>query len=180
MKESLYNRLDESSGCSVSIDHLSHDVHEGNHFYVENYVELDSGDSLYVKLVTPDTSKRMHFSWEIDSSGILTTTLDEDATGGMTGGSAVSILNNDRNSSNTSEVVLTSGVTAPTGYTTRVANQKMGGDGYRRTYVGGSSGSAGEMILKNDTTYCRTFTSGSDGNILFFRASWGEETPENA
>lgn len=173
------------SGNAVSIDDTSNslttittphaEIHNGNHFYMEGYTTLDSGEHLYVKLETPDTTKWAHFKWEIFSTGVLLTTFDEGATGGMTGGSSVTPLNNDRNSSTTSGLTLTSGVAIATSYDTRISNQRFGVTSNPAKATGGGSERDTEIILKQNTVYLRTFTSASAANIINFRASWYEK-----
>jgi len=45
-----------------------------------------------------------------------------------------------------------------------------------KTTVGGGNGREDELILKQNTTYVRTFVSGSAANIIQFKASWYEHT----
>jgi hypothetical protein len=172
-------RLDASTHSLPILEYEHSEIHKGDHYYIEGYAELDNTDTLFIKLVTPNTTKWAHFKWEITSTGVLATTLDEAATGGMTGGSGVTPLNNNRNSANTSGIVITSGVTTCTGYTTRVSNQKFGVASNPARATGGADVTANEIILKQNTVYCRSFTSGSDSNIVNFRASWYEHTNRN-
>ena len=90
-------RMDASTNSLQVIDYAHHEVHSGSHYYVEGYTTLGVGGTLFVKLTTPDSTEWPHFIWEINASGILTTTLDEDATGGMAGGSRAIIHANNRN-----------------------------------------------------------------------------------
>lgn len=166
-------RIDASTNSLQVVDYAHHEVHGGNHYYIEGYTTLGVSGTLYVKLVTPDTTKWPHFQWEIGSSGILTTTLVEDPTGGMTGGSGVTIFNNNRNSDNTSGLTITSGVTAPTGGT--IISQSYFGS----KAAGGTHDRDDEIILKQNATYCRTFLSGTASNIINFKASWYEHTDKN-
>ncbi len=171
--------VDSSTETLQLIDYAHHEIHSGDHYYIEGFVELDNTDTFNVKLVTPDNTKWAHFTWEITSTGVLTTTFDEDATGGMTGGSNVTPVNNNRNSGNTSGMTITSGVTACTGYTTRISNQKFGASSTPSKATGGDSSRENEIILKQDTVYCRSFTSGSNGNIVNFKANWYEHVNKN-
>ncbi|MCK5017429.1 MAG: hypothetical protein KAS32_10215, partial [Candidatus Peribacteraceae bacterium] len=168
--------IDDWTNAQIGIDFPHHEVHEENHYYIEGWVELDTDDTLFVKLVTPDTVVWSHFKWDIGGTGITITTFDEVATGGMTGGSGVTPLNNDRNSSNTSGMVLTSGVTNADSYTTRIGNTKFGTATSPQRAIGGSSGREDEIILKQNTTYLRTFISESDNNYVSFKAFWYEHT----
>ena len=161
----------------IVIDVAHHEIHEGNHFYIQGYLELDDTDTHYIKLVTPDTLEWSHFIFDIRSTGICTTYLDEGASGGMAGGSGVTPINNNRNSSNTSSLVITSGVTVATGYDLRLESDKWGANGFKEN-IGGGSARTDEFIFKQNTTYLRTFVSGADSNIIQFKASWYEHTSE--
>ncbi len=108
----------------------------------------------------------------------MTTELYEGASGGMTGGSAVTPLNSDRNSANTSGIVITKGVTAPTTTGTTISSKQMGATGWKNT-SGGSDNLGAEIVMKQNTIYCRKFLSGSDGNVVSFRAVWGEHVNKN-
>ena len=172
-------RIDTTTHAIEVISYAHHEVHSGNHFYMGGYVELNSAGVLRVKMVTPNTTKWSHLLFSIKSSGICTTTFDEGASGGMTGGSGVTPLNNNRNSGTASGMVFTSGVTAADSYVTRIENDKWGVDSNKQM-TGGGGARGDELILKQGTTYLRTFTSGSDNNIIQFRASWYEHTAKTA
>ncbi len=170
--------IDSVTNALDTIDYSQHEIHSGSHYYIQGYIELDDTETFYVKMVTQNTTKWSHFIFNIKSTGICTTYFDEDATGGMTGGSGVTPINNNRNSDNVSGVVFTSGVTACTGYAKRLESDKWGDTGFKQS-IGGSGGREDELILKQNTVYCRSFVSGSDGNIIQFRASWYEHANKN-
>lgn len=165
--------VDSVTGALETVDYAHHEIHSGSHYYISGYIELSDTDTHYVKLVTPNTTTWSHFMFDIKSSGICVSTFDEGASGGMTGGAAVVPINNNRNSANTSGVVITSGVTVATTYVTRLENDKWGASGFKET-IGGGSSRDDELILKQNTTYLRSFTSGADNNIIQFKASWYE------
>jgi len=170
--------IDFSTEALEVIDYSHHEIHSGNHYYVQGFLELDDLDEFYIKLVTPDSATWSHFIFDIKSTGICTTYLDEAATGGMTGGANVLPINNNRNSSNVSGMVMTSGVTAPTGYAKRLEADKWGANGFKES-IGGGSGRDDELLLKQNTVYCRTLISGADSNIIQFKASWYEHVNKN-
>ena len=170
-------RIDGYTEDIICITQSHHEVHAGSHFYLEGYTTLGDGDSLYVKLETGNTTKWSHFVWSIGSSGITTTNLKEAPTSGMSGGSSITILNSNRNSDITSNNIVTSGVTAPTGGAI-ISQSSWGATGFKSS-VGGGQDRGSEIILKQGTTYCRTFTSGAAENIISFRASWYESAEKN-
>lgn len=57
---------------------------------------------------------------------------------------------------------------------TRISNKKVGGTGFKEN-IGGMANQADEIILKENTTYQRIFISGSDDNVISFRAMWVED-----
>ncbi len=167
--------LDSSTSVFETINYVHHEIHEGDHYYIEGHVTLANLGVLRVKLVTPNTPKWIHLIWAISSSGILETTLEEGPTGGMAGGSAITPLNNNRNSSKTSGITVTSGVGAAGVAGTVISKAKWGSIGFK-SQIGGGASRDDELILKQNTTYLRTFTSGADDNIIQFKASWYEHT----
>ena len=169
----IMGATDTTTHSIVCIDIVHKEIHEGHHFYIEGFVTLQDTDTLYVKLVTPDNTAWAHFTWNIESNGVIETYFYEDATGGMTGGVNVTPLNNNRNSLNTSGLVITRGVTYPTDNGTMISAKKVGAVGFKEV-VGGAADRTNELVLKQNTTYFREFISGSDGNIIAFRASWYE------
>lgn len=235
-------RIDPVSFAIETIDYTHHKIHAGDHFYMVGHTELASAATLFVKLVTPNLGRWGHFIWDINSSGILATTFDEDATGGMADGLRETIHANNRNTDcwtgshiggsgeatiltdstkswaknelvgyqvfnstdsssgiitandattvtvsalaggtdndwdtgdkyeiNKSRFVITKGVSTCTSYTQRIDNVKFGS-----RQSGGVSGRIDELILKRNTVYCRSFTSGSANNLLHFKANWYE------
>jgi len=167
--------IDSVSRAITVIDMTHHEMHEGDHYYMEGFVTLANGGTFYAKLVTPDSAKWTHLIWDIVSSGILETNFYEGASGGMTGGDVVVPLNSNRNSTNTSGLVITSGVTVATDKGLKVSSKKVGGTGFK-TVSGGTAERSDELILKQNTTYFREFISGSDDNVISFRATWYEHT----
>ena len=240
-------RIDASTNSLQTIDYAHHEVHAGSHYYIEGYTTLGVGGTLFVKLTTPDSNEWTHFLWDIGSNGILTTTLDEDATGGMAGGSRGIIHANNRNVGcwtgshtgaddqatvmtdstqtwtpdaligyqifnstdlssgiitdndvntvtvaalaggtgndfdtsdnyeiNNSQVVVQSGVTTATSYGQRVSNISFGSKA-----SGGLHRRAEELILKPNTVYLRSFTSGTASAIVNFKATWYGHTDKH-
>ena len=233
-------RMDASTNTLQTIDYPHHEIHSGSHFYIEGHATLGLGGTLFVKLVTADLPRWGHFIWEINSSGILTTTFDEDATGGMGGGTRQTVHANNRNVDcwtgmhtgangaailtdatkawvvdelvgfqvfnstdgssavittnaattvtgalaggagnvwdtndtyeiNRSRMTITSPVAVNTGYTQRISNTSFGSK-----QAGGGVSRVDEIVLKQNTVYCRAFTSSVASNVIGFKALWYE------
>jgi len=94
---------DNSANAIKVIEYEHHEIHSGSHYYIEGHTTLDDGDpvpatgTLYAKIVTPNSGKWAHFTWQISSNGILESSLWELPTGGMTGGKRATIHANNRN-----------------------------------------------------------------------------------
>jgi len=90
-------RIDASTNSLQVIDYAHHEVHAGSHYYLEGHTTLAADANMFVSVVTPDTAKWSHFTWEITSSGILYSDLYEGPSGGMAGGARAVIHANNRN-----------------------------------------------------------------------------------
>ena len=167
--------VDTATRALEVIDYSHHEIHAGNHYYIQGYFVLGVDTTNCVKLVTPNTAKWSHFIFKINSTGVTETHFDEDATGGLTGGVGVIPINNNRNSPSASDLVITSGVVCPTGYTTRLENNFCNGDGVRVS-IGSDSTRDDELILKQNTVYAQTIISRAAANIIQFKMSWYEYT----
>lgn len=109
------------------------------------------------------------------SSGIITANTATTVSTTLAGSTAG---NNDFDTSdvyeiNNSQVVITSGVTVATSLGLELSDVNVGGTGFKAD-VGGEAKRTDEIILKQNTTYLRRFLSGSDANIISFKASWYE------
>ena len=170
---------DGISNAIRTIDYSHHEIHDGSHFYIKGFTTLgnDPGvdDILRVTLTTPDTGSWAHFVWSIRSTGILEISLEEAPSGGMANGSPVTPLNNNRNSTKTSGIVISSGTDVATNPGTELDKDKWGVAGFKDD-AGGGAARTDELILKQNTIYLRTFTSSTAANIVQFKASWYEHT----
>ena len=171
--ESLNLAQDKVTQALNTIDYAHHEIHSGDHYYMEGHTSLNIDGTYKVALVTPDTTKWVHLTWAISSNGVLTIEFYEGAEG-ISNGTEKTPLNNNRNSSNTSGVTLTAGVAA-TGDGTLISQAKWGGDTFKSSF-GGSAARIDELILKQNTIYLRKFTSHTDNNIISFKATWYEHT----
>ena len=169
--------IDTNTRAQIGIDYAHHEIHDGGHYHVQGYLELSSGQQWRASFKTPSGAEQLHFLYDIKSTGICTSYFDEAASGGMSGGVSVTPLNNNRNFADASVVMFSGNVGPASGYTMRLENDKWGADGFKEN-IGGGAGRDDELVLKEDTTYMRTFISGADDNIIQFKASWYEHTPK--
>ena len=169
MWQCISSNRDATTNAGTIIDYAHHEVHSGSHYYIEGFTTLGNGAALYVGLWTPDSTKWAHFTWEIKSSGILTTKLWEDAQV-STGGVSVSPINNNRNSIKSSLLSINSAVTV------LVSGNVISQASWGSRTGGGAYSREDEIILKQDTVYLRGFISGALSNIVSFKVVWYEHT----
>jgi len=138
-------------------------INEGDHYYMEGFATLALNANMYVKLSTPDTTHWSHFTWDIGSSLGLETYLYRGATGGMTGGTTVTALNSNHNYSNSSDIAIMSGTSAPTTNGITVSQAAWGA-----RQAGGDQSRASKLVFAQNTVYCRRFISKANDNVVSF------------
>lgn len=132
-----------------------HEIHEGESYYHSSFVDLAGTASRQFILVTPDTAARMHFVYEVSFENESTVTITEGVSTDADG-TAITELNRDRNSANTTTAVLTHTPTNPTGGTS--IEDGSAGSGQK---VGGLKRDEDEKILKQNTKYLINITNNS-------------------
>lgn len=107
------------------------------------------------------------------SSAIITDNDATSVTGVLTGGTGNAWDVADVYEINNSQMIITGGVTVATDLGLMISDIEVGGAAFKAD-IGGESKRSDEIILKRNTTYLREFISGSDANIISFKASWYE------
>lgn len=169
--------IDGASGGIISISPDHAEIHEGNHYYVCGFATVADGDSLLFSVSVPDTSREANMTFNIEGTSQTEIYIIEGVT--ITGGTAVTPINNDRNSGNTSMTTVKSGATiTATGDTLFTRSSGLAGV----TPTGGKGGIATrdkEIILKNNAVTVFNIVSRDDGNIISYCGDWYEHIPEN-
>lgn len=166
-----YEKFDKSK--SVSILQSAHrKIHDGFHFFISGFTTLNADGTLIFSATTPNTTKWAHTIWFIQSTTTLTVEVYEEAT--VTGGSSVTALNSNRNSTNTSNLTILKDPTISVAGT-KIASTKFGTAGTNKVpAIGGNFERENEIILKQNTTYVWKITSNADSNIIDYIAEWYE------
>lgn len=155
-------------------------IHDGKAFtYVGNTGSLTAGTGTYsVSIHTPieSSGKKIHFRPVKFSATANTMLLTITEASTITGGSAVTPINRNRNSSIVSESVVKAGVTVSVAGTT-VYQEAVGGGSNPSNNKGGSGGANQELVFKPDTEYTVKIdnigaTTASTG---YFELFWYEE-----
>ena len=168
-----------TGGLRVSIhaNNRSKNCYTGMHTGADNQatVMTDSTAAFTVDALIGSTI----FNTTDQSSAIIT---DNDATtvtvAALLGGTGNDWDTDDKYEINNVQAVLTSGVTAATTYDQRIESESWGSDD-KKLLIGGGGARGDELILRPNTTYLRTITSGDDANLIRFRAAWYEHTPKD-
>lgn len=168
---------DGSANAQVTVDYPHHEIHDGNHYFVENYATLDSGSTLVFGFTTPSAPKECHMLWEIESNITCTFEIGEDAT--LVSGSASTPFNSNRNSNKISSAsIVVNPTVSASGNLISAAKWGSATQG-GQNLAGGGVGRIHEIILKSNSTYMFRITSGEDGNVISYVGLWYEHTPKN-
>ena len=150
-----------------------HEIHSGSHFFVAGYDTFAADGDIDFQVTTPNTAKWAHMLFEIYSTGATVFTIFEGATVGA--GSAVTPINSNRNSSNTSTLTIqTDGSITAAG--NEIYSQAFGFVDTPSKTGGGGDRATHEIILKQNTTYRFFIESNSADNIISYAGFWYEHT----
>jgi len=170
--------IDRATETLQIITYEHHEIHAGSHFYICSFETLDDGDSADFAVTTPNTAKWAHMTFQVEGTSQTEFYIYEGSA--VTGGTATTPLNNDRNSANTSDLTIAKNPTVNT-LGTMIYSQSKG-------LVGATPSKADsegvvtrerEIILKQNTTYIFRITSRQDDNIVSYCGEWYEHTNKN-
>jgi hypothetical protein len=176
----VYDRYtqDASTESLINIDHIHHEVHEGNFYRSGFSYVLGNGEVATLAFTTPDSTTWAHMTWSLTTTADGTFTVLEDLES-YSGGASVTPLNQNRNSGNTSDMTLERGMTGdnlitPTGGTT-ILNAVL--PTARGSTVARDTGE--EFILKQNSIYLFRYTNGTTENGVRFVMTWYEHADLN-
>jgi len=172
--------VDAATEVLNGIDYAHHEIHSGSHYYAYKEATLASTEKLTISVQTPNTTKWGHLLWKLSTSDTAVFDVLEAVTS-ISGGTAFTVLNNDRNSSNTSGMTVKTAsdegadtAIAPTGGTEIYAEGLKGGN-----KVGAASRGDSEIILKQNSLYLFRITSAANSNVCSAVLEWYEHTNKN-
>ena len=167
---------DDSTNTIKTITYEHHEIHEGDHYFVEDYTTLDENEYIDFCVTTPDTAEWTHMLFNINGQSLVNVNVYEGTTVSAAG-TPVSAINSNRNSDNTTSLTIASDCgfsdigTKILGYSSGVA-----GANPRKGQTPGLLGRSNEIVLKQNTTYIFRITSGADNNIISYHGNWYEHT----
>lgn len=169
--------MDGSTNSLQVVTYEHHEIHEGNHYEVRINKDVPNGGTYNLAFTTPNTTKWIHMIFGVDVELQADIILYENITS-FTGGTAVTPINNNRNSVNTSGITdMEFDTTATVGSPTTLAHLVLGSG----RVVGGMARGAEEFVLKQNTTYYLLITNQATGaaNETNITLNWYEHTDKN-
>ena len=175
-------RVDGSTETIQVIDYEHHEIHGGSHYFLSGVNDLSINEVYDVQFTTPDTTKEIHFTFSLETEAETAWYIYEGVTVNVAG-TAMTPLNNDRNSTNTSvatvaEILNTSVSNANADTVVSGATLLESGISGAKSQSLGSETRDKELILKRNTVYCLRAIANAAGYIDFYM-SWYEHTPKN-
>jgi hypothetical protein len=169
---------DPMTGASKGIT-LEHDkIHDGKHFYVCGFTVSATGTTTIFGVTTPNSNTQSHMTFEVE--GTSRTEFRVYETAQFTTGSAVTIQNNNRNSTRTSSLAIVSSPIVNTAGTVIFAQSKgLEGTNPVAASSEGVTRRENEIILKTNTAYTFEITSRDDDNVISYCGEWYEIVPKN-
>ena len=167
--------VDGITDAIVTITYEHHEIHGGSFFYVKGFdADMDDGDTIDFQITTPNTRKWTHMDFEVISTRQLELHIYEEAT--FAGdGDAITPLNKNRNSSNTSGMTVQSNGTV-SAIGTDIYPHIQGDATNPSRYIGGLVDRDHEIILKQNTSYRFVLESNIDNNVVTYEGLWYEHT----
>lgn len=157
------------------IDYEHHEIHSGSHYYICNFEVLDDAASIDLAITTPNTTKWTHMTFDISGTSQTEFRIYETAT--VTGGTAGTPLNNNRNSANISVVTVVKNPTVTVlGNLIFAQSSGLAAATPNKAENSGVVSRNREIILKQNTTYIFRITSRQDDNIISYCGEWYEHT----
>ena len=171
-------QLDDATHVTTTIEYEHHEIHGGSHFFICGEVTLGDGGTKDFQITTPNSAKWLHMTFQYESTQEILLQIYEDANVDADG-TDVTAYNNNRNSTNTTEVSLLQydGTVNTAG--TAIFSSRSGVAGNVNKARQGFGERSREIILKQNTTYRFLFTSGGADNNFSYCGEWYEHTDKN-
>jgi hypothetical protein len=95
-------RIDASTNSLQTVEYEHHEIHSGSHYFVQSYADLAINHVLQFTWQMPDTTTWTHWKWSIYVENETLWQVYEGGTINNALANAITPLNNNRNSANTS------------------------------------------------------------------------------
>jgi len=145
---------DTYTGFFIGMNEEHHEIHEGCYYRFGFQKDVGNAGTAIVGFTTPDTTNWFHFRPSVDSEAEVRIQIYENVTS-LTGGSAVTPRNADRNSAKTSSLVVVSDPVVNSTGAVMLTNIVIGSG----KASGGFVSAENEWILKQNTMYALVVTN---------------------
>ena len=175
-------RIDYPTHVLMGIDYVHHEIHVGSNYEIVNYVDLAINNVFDIRITTPNTTKWAHFFYNFETKSETLWYLYRNAVI-STAGTAVTPINSNHNSSNTSALVFNTIANAT--LVLADADTDVSGASTIWTGISGDGKEGGEkdheheIILKQNTIYDIRFIATAAGYVNY-HLNWYEHTDKSA
>ncbi len=168
--KNAYAKVDAAISALRMIDAAHAEVHEGEAFMVSGSAAAAAEATYEVRFQTPNSMKECHMMFKASSSLEMRVQIFETTTKTHVGNNALTPLNRNRNSNETSTATVCH-TPGDTGDGDVMFDETVGTTGKS----GGITRSDAEFILKRNTAYLVKLTSNKASNTLNAELDWYEE-----
>ena len=171
--------LDDATDAVMIVDYEHHEIHSGSHYFVVGYVDLAINHVLDFTWQMPNTTKWTHWTWKISTEAETLWQVYEGATATNPLAVAVTPLNSNRNSANTSGTTMKYEDQA--NLAAANADTNVSGATLIMSGISGSGKDSGlytrdnEIVLDQNVLYCLRATATAAGYVNF-SMQWYEHT----
>ncbi len=169
-----YVRVDGSTESWNIVDYAHHEIHGGSSYSITNATDIANNASVQLLVVTPDTTKFPHITFESECEAEMDYTIYEDCTVAASG-TELTPRNRNRNSGDNSTLSV---YINPTHVTlgTELYSQRTGAG----NKVGGAVREQSEWILKRNTLYLfKVLNQSGQTRWASAKFDWYEHTDKN-
>lgn len=163
--------MDRSTRSLCTLDYEHCEVHSGSHYLYTDAITLGNGESQAYVITAPDTAKYAHMVFIMNSGLGASSTVAEG--GDRTPTTLQNTWNSNRNSSNSAGTLVHKGFSGGTTDGTTMISVNVG-SASTGGKTGGGARSEEEIILKRNTQYILTLTSGANSNNITIIMTWYE------
>lgn len=169
--------IDKGTRHLINVDHSHHEIHDGDRYLLTDISILGDGDEREIYILTPSGSTLPHFAFDVKSVYETEVKLFEGSTRTYVAGNALSPINRNRISSNTS--LLTMCHTPVSGSNgSLLLHEHWGIDSAPGNQGGGlggeGTGTRNEFVFKSSTVYLIKVISGTAANKISIIMDWYE------
>ena len=165
--------FDRATYALNTVDYAHHEIHSGSSFVAHHIQDVTASGTINVTITTPNTTRWAHMLWIIGTELEAELRFYEGST--ATGGTTITPMNRNRNSSGTSTCVVMGTPTVGTVGSLIFADHLGGGAASAR--FGGETRGDHEWVLKQNTTYTvQMVNMTGSANYMSVALDWYEHT----